>query len=158
MKVIFLDIDGVLNSVDYWQREGQRCAEGFNYPTKRWWAAGIDPRCVRKLNRLIRDTGAKVIVSSTWRHGATLDFLQEILEMRGFRGEVIGKTPHLSGRPRCAEITMWLATYDEVPPVEAYVILDDDVDAEISSHYVKTSNQVGLTDMDVAAAKVILGD
>lgn len=54
--VLFLDIDGVLNSVET-MRSGR-------------WNAGtetLDPENVERLDRLIQLTGAVVVVSSTWR-------------------------------------------------------------------------------------------
>jgi hypothetical protein len=154
MKLIFLDIDGVLNSTEYFEREGKAHVDGFDYPSVRWWAASIDPHTIRRLNRLIRDTGADVIISSSWRSGLRMEYLQEVLETRGFRGRIIGETPQFDDRPRCDEI---VSSVMNLKP-EAYVVFDDDEDAEVPGKFVRTSELVGLTDADVAAAKKILGE
>lgn len=170
MKVIFLDIDGVLNSHEYWKREGSATSGAFEYTSIKRWVADIDPRAVKRLNRLIRKTGAKVVLSTSWRQGAppeffkgnTLEFLQEVLEMRGFRGKIIGETPYLPGRPRSDEIRTWAGNYKlelqerREDELETFVVLDDDADADIEGHFVRTSAEVGLTDADVVAAKAIL--
>jgi uncharacterized membrane protein len=75
-NVIFLDIDGVVNlkpeSFDeYWQ-----C---FHQP----W--------VDNLARIVAATGAKIVVSSTWRFSG-LSVIQEMWQKRGLPGEVIDVT------------------------------------------------------------------
>jgi len=154
MKVVFLDIDGVVNSGPYKDKLQQEA--NFQPPalSMAWWAEGIDPEPVKLLNALLKRTGAKVVVSSTWRLGATEAWLQRVLEMRGFEGEVIGMTERHHGRNRSYEIMRWLAT----TRVEGFVILDDEREADIPGHFVKTDFEVGLTDVDVERAVAILGE
>lgn len=56
MKLIFLDIDGVLNYEGYERltRSGTRF---------------VDPILIKRLKKIIDCTGAKVVLSSTWRRG-----------------------------------------------------------------------------------------
>jgi HAD domain in Swiss Army Knife RNA repair proteins len=54
MKVIFLDIDGVLN-----------CKKT---PNPRRLPYIVDRRLLSRFKRLIDRTGAKVVLSSTWRY------------------------------------------------------------------------------------------
>lgn len=146
MKIIFLDIDGVLNSVAWLKTlpEPPRIDEM------------IDREAVRRLNRLLDETGgAKIVVSSTWRLGKSVQNLQEILEKFGCTGTVIGKAPYL-GKRRGYEIQHWLSEQAEQP--ERFVILDDDSDMEHPSPFlVQTTWQNGLLDEHVtAAAKFLL--
>ena len=53
----------------------------------------LDSKAVRYLNEIIAYTGAKVVISSTWRHGYTMKELRSILRKNGFDGSVIGVTP-----------------------------------------------------------------
>lgn len=53
MKVIFLDIDGVLNSNDWYVKT--RGVGGYN-------GGDIDPECIELINDLIDATGAKIIM------------------------------------------------------------------------------------------------
>lgn len=145
MKVIFLDFDGVLNHQELFL---QRHLEGGGDPDD-----AIDPACVERLNRLIQETGAKVVVSSTWRILKTLDVLQEILDKRGFVGELIGKTTTDDLGCRGNQIAEWLSHNE----VDSFVILDDDSDmGDLIDHLVRTDIRNGLLDEHVLEAINIL--
>jgi hypothetical protein len=119
MKVIFLDIDGVLNVMHSERDE---------------YGAIFHSNFVENLGRIIDETGAKIVISSSWRHSG----LQRMLDMWKFRnlpGEVIGITPDLwrqvegedfhERMQRGHEIQVVL---DLKPEITNYVILDDDED------------------------------
>lgn len=175
MKVIFLDIDGVLNHQNWFSRRHKEVDQNdivSHYPFYEF-----DPKSVEQLNRIINETGAKVVVSSTWRLGRTITQLQEILDRVGFIGEVIDKTPHFHAKgtdnegerigytiPRGCEIDWWLDNkgkfqrinwsieeqqkYIDKAIVKNYVILDDDSDMLYGQgeHFVKTYTMNGLTE------------
>ncbi len=173
MKVIFLDIDGVLNSNDWYVYRRDNVAMDSvdaQYPFYEF-----DPRAVKRLNRIIEQTGAKIVVSSSWRSGETVESLQKLLDSVGVVGEVIGLTPHLWCNkpypdkdgyrvPRGCEIDWWLdnygefqrinwskekqAEYVEKAIVKNYIILDDDSDMLYGQreHFIKTPGMYGLTD------------
>lgn len=147
-KLIFLDFDGVLNSHQYL------------YVTPKPWGdlemegnehLMLDPVAVDRLNQIIEQTGAHVVVSSSWRHGHDRERLQEILEARGFMGDVIDVTPDDSRLDRGDEIALWLRDH---PEVERYVVLDDDADdtETMRKHLIKTSFYTGLLDCHVSEA------
>lgn len=138
--IVFLDIDGVLNSSAFFiQSPDHEDTE----------AGAIDPAAVRRLNRLLASTGAVVVVSSSWRYDRTVEDLQRLLEVRGFVGQVVDKTPDITEQSehgiflRCAtrgqEIFAWLQ-FQRVPVAfGSMVILDDDTDiAPLSHRHVKT--------------------
>ena len=61
MKIIFLDIDGVLNTSEtYIQRRKE-------YEKTKRWNVEIDLERVARLKYIINMTGAKVVLSSSWR-------------------------------------------------------------------------------------------
>ena len=62
MKVIFLDIDGVLNSTKWFDlcRELKAKDPDYVFPE-------LDTVAISNLNWVIRETGALVVVSSSWR-------------------------------------------------------------------------------------------
>ena len=131
MKVIFLDIDGVLNTCD-----------GLE--------TGIDRGLVAHLNTLVRESGASIVVSSSWRI-AGLRRIRTILREHGFVGRVSGVTPISSLGMRSLEIQAWLDRCRW--SVTGLVILDDNDDmAQLGSHLVRTDYRKGLTSDDVAAA------
>ena len=171
MKVIFLDIDGVLNSQDWYQKRSDLLDKkqvSDNYPFYEF-----DPDAIDLLNYIIERTWAKVVVSSSWRRGRRSEDLQEILDRVGFIGEVIDVTPSLHCRidgepagytiPRGCEIDWWLKNnggfqrvnwskekqqeYIDKAKVKNYVILDDDSDMlfQQREHYVQTKTMHGLT-------------
>lgn len=138
MKVIFVDIDGVLKHYGDMRK-------GYSF----------DLGPVRALNVLTRETGAKLVISSTWRMLPGLD-LKHIFEQNGVEGEIIGETPVLYGE-RGSEIEAWLITTGK--PVTGYAILDDEDDmGALRSHLVQTDPLNGLTIQDVREAKRVLGE
>ncbi len=120
MKAIFLDIDGVIATPT---------SVRLNYllgrnPTNQWY----DFVALSYLRRLVSETGAIVVLTSTWREDlqhpnplskAIMDNLFAQLEEVG--APVSDVTPKLEGADRSAEIGAWLDEH----PCEAYVIIDD---------------------------------
>src|SRR4029077_8535713 len=86
MKVIFLDIDGVLNRCDT-QRPPLTHQEPLPIP--------IAPECMGRLNQLVAETGAKIVISSSWRLYVRWQDLGPALARHGPVGDVIGETPDL---------------------------------------------------------------
>lgn len=140
MKVIFLDVDGVLNYSACWSRK-----ENKGKGTLIW-----DDECIAQLNRIIKETGAKIVVSSTWR--SSPDHYDAVLNKMNIKGEFIGKTPrsvvvsHWDGSQRGDEIQAWMDS-QEIEPIEKFVILDDDDDMRhLVDRLVQTSfDKKGLT-------------
>lgn len=141
MKLIFLDIDGVLIN-------RASCMEGFGIPSA---------ECVAELNKLIEDTDAAVVVASCWRLGKTVPELRELLGTWGVRARVIDKTPVHHDDVRGTEIQAWLTEYQKHRYVDSFVILDDDQDmGELLPRLVQTNFETGLTAADCAKAKELL--
>lgn len=148
-KVIFLDFDGVLINHKSWYVRSGGHATG-------------DPPCVVELNRITDLTGARIVISSSWRIGTSVAELRSILLSWGVTGKVIGKTPRLlieSGtlciaQPRGSEIQSWI---DKCERVERFVILDDDSDmGPLTPFLVKTKFETGLTTADANRAIAVL--
>ncbi len=170
MKVIFLDIDGVLNSeIFYREREIKRNAEGKRESEDRedYHLEQIDARPIQFLNSLIEETGAKVVISSTWRMGNTMPYLQNLLDKKGFKGEIIAFTPILKyeGALRGNEIYLWIQQNAEMlcgsrigADFKEYVIFDDDSDMLWwqRNNYIKVDAYCGLTPNQCYQAKYIL--
>jgi HAD domain in Swiss Army Knife RNA repair proteins len=156
--IVFLDIDGVLNSKQWYGRATSRQEERRSQPStdQSLLERSIDPACIQRLNRLLQLTGAVVIVSSSWRKKLHVSEIVSIIEARGFCGEVIGATPSDCGTlSRGEEITNWLK--ENVPRGVAYVVLDDEVGTGLAIELVVvTSRDTGLTDEDVERAVRIL--
>jgi len=84
MRLLFLDIDGVLNSREVFEK---RYKEGRDT----CWV--ISEEMVEVLNRIVESTGCKVVVSSSWRLGNTVEFLNATLKEHGARFEILDVTP-----------------------------------------------------------------
>lgn len=151
-KYIFLDFDGVVNNYKYIKDY----VDTFVYPTEKTYyiTEHIDPENIQKINRIIKETGAKVILSTAWRKAFNLDRLRQILEHRGFIGEIIDETPILN-TDRFKEIQSWLDSNNINP--EDIVIIDDMPDmAHLNNRFVKTSFDTGILDKHVLAAIKLL--
>jgi hypothetical protein len=140
-KIIFLDLDGVLNVYSQGHDE---------------YGSIFHQHLVDNLKRVIDETGAKIVISSTWRFGG-LQRMKDMWEFRGLPGEVIDITPDcndlfnegsfewLDQIERGHEVEYWL---NEHPEVEQYVIFDDDNDFLIHQrgNFVRTANNINHPD------------
>jgi hypothetical protein len=149
--IIFLDIDGVLCTQKQWKPESM-AEDGYSQ---------FNHRCVEKLNKLIEQTGAKVILTSSRRINKSLEEFAAIMQRRGFTGELLGKindTTELSSVSRGDEIRQWLEKYGEP---NRYVIIDDDARiAQIGEpyiqHWVRTIYHRGFDEEALERALTIL--
>jgi len=149
MKVIFLDIDGVLNSEEFLKNNQNEM---------------IDRDSVNTLKNIIDKTGAVIVMSSGWRlwfddnmmpKDGDSQYLYDIL--CEFDINLFGKTPDFSteeirtkktfSHVKAKEIIAWLSEYEDA---YQYVVLDDLNlrNEEINSHLVRTNAQVGITEDD----------
>lgn len=146
-KIIFLDVDGVLNS-DRWIDEHPETAV----------TELIDPAAAAKVNTIIAKTGAQIVISSSWR----IQFLNEpngFEKLKEFFAKfgitnIVGMTPRIYREPRCQEIAAWLMANE----VAAFVIIDDDGRAQFMNKLVKTTFIRGLQDYHVEEAIAILNE
>lgn len=162
MKIIFLDIDGVLNCSK---------SKSFCHDDLYGIITGIDSDKVKRLAKIVEITGAEIVLSSDWKDGwekyctipkrSHAKYLDNHLYKKG-KLTIKDKTPNTSKGSwfRGNEILAYLRSNKDV---ENYVILDDTFFEdfsikEISEHLVLTDHKVGLTDTDVEKAIKILGE
>jgi len=164
VKYVFLDIDGVLNSAEFMEREKPQeqfkgVDEVSNYDHS---VVMLDRTAVERLNGLVVP-GVAFVISSTWRILHPLHHIQRMLRSKGFDGSIIGATPVSIGK-RGREIGSWLMAAtgtrmnrSEVNSWPEFVILDDDSDMlTLGGYLVQTDNGKGLQDDDIELAKNIL--
>lgn len=140
MRVICLDVDGVLNS-------HERHENGY---------CGINPVNVKAFNQVLKAVpDLKIVISSSWRY-----MIPEAMSLKGFeymllvcgvncQGRVIGLTPRDEEiLTRGGQIAYWLKQHKEVTK---YIIVDDmDWDfKELRLNYYKTDPATGLQEKDV---------
>lgn len=139
MKIIFLDIDGVLNNGQFLSNVKPSIGlSKFGH-----FAKQVDANALNLLWEIVTKTNAKIVISSTWRYGKSVEwFVQLFKELTGKDFPIIGKTPEKDDM-RGNEIAAWLRDVDDVTN---FVILDDDSDFLDSQmgNLVKTSFETGL--------------
>ncbi|ARU04736.1 hypothetical protein CCO03_08650 [Comamonas serinivorans] len=143
-KILFLDVDGVLNSV-------KSCAALGGYPHELTSREGFDWIAIKLLQRLCDSSGVQIVMSSAWRAwNKPEDFA------KAFDLPVIDSTPRLHTK-RGEEIQAWLDANDDI---EAYVILDDDSDMLDSQQerFIKTNAKEGLTWTDFSKVCALFGE
>ncbi len=161
MKIIFLDVDYVLN-----YEFSKTRIDGYLF---------VEDSKIELLKQLIEHTEGKIVLSSTWRFGwvymdapvpendayrqreirhfiALRDKLQE------FGLELLDRTPVSAEDDRGKEIDEWLRKWDG-EPIESFVILDDMNGKYLRPHsnrLIRTSARKGLEQKHVDLAVKIL--
>lgn len=158
-KVIFLDIDGVLNAHE---ELDPKIMCGRIYPDK-----------VARLNMILEETGAMLVLSSAWRYliyreEMTLTGVEWLFRSHGiYQKRLIGitkpdtmislsdsvKVP--ASNERGEQISMWI---EDNPEVSKYVVLDDlDLGISRAGHpFVHVNGSVGLTTQNAKDAIKLL--
>jgi len=166
-RIIFLDIDGVLNGINFFMKRTSK--QGY-----------IDPECIKKLNKL-KDIGAEIVISSSWGYdeGRTEKTLKEC----GLEIPIIGYTDHFYNDWICRgnEIEKWIHEnmkgmgtkygiekdtgipyyrkhFNENNIDYEYVIFDDNTDFLLGQkdNFIQTNERTGITEEDVERARKIL--
>ena len=154
MKIIFLDIDGVVNCSDTKER-----FHGL---------VGVEQEKIKLIKQIVDATGAKLVLSSTWRVGwfyeETGTHLNDFQEWQYLKEEFAKQdlfffdyTPLHKNRHRGTEIQMWLDKWED--EIDAYVVIDDDmfdIRDMHKGHMVKTSFGYGIQPGAVEMAIKIL--
>jgi hypothetical protein len=123
MKAIFLDIDGALNC------NKTTNPHGLPYV--------VDRRLLARFRRLLDRTGAKVVLSSTWRYDPA-----GLFSAKRWGIPFIGVTPDMPKRPRRDEICAWLKKHQNVA---RFAVIDDEDDELDELPLFQPSATTGLT-------------
>lgn len=132
MNLIILDIDGVLNKSDGYEK--------------------FEPFMMRNLKHIVDSSGAQIVISSDWRRlGSNLARLRSELIYYGMN--FIDTTPIINGEKRKREIARWLR---DNPVWDKVVILDDLESARLYKPnkilFIQTDHRLGLTEEDADKA------
>lgn len=152
MKIVFLDFDGVIVSM-------------AEFSFEKTTSHHFDPRYIARLNAIVRQSGAKVVISSSWRTIHSLSALRALLESSGFKGEIIDCTPVFEYEPaqglcdigqiRGREIQAWLERHPD--SITSFVVLDDLEIDFLAANQILTDMVDGLCEEHVEQALAILG-
>ena len=140
--LLFLDIDGVLNSRKYFERSP---APPPGAVADEMFRAMLDPEAVAHLRWLLDRSRADVVLSSSWRHVLEPEAVAVMLRERGLGADwlgFVGETPRdVRGRGR--EIHAWLVANKAI--ARRFAVLDDDSDmSPVKRRSVQTTNERGL--------------
>lgn len=122
MRIIFTDIDGVLNP---------------HWSTK--WAK----KSIKLYNDICKEYDLKPVITSTWRIAHTKEQLQEIFKSQGIEIDIYDYTPILGGA-RGLDIQEWLNNNE----CDEYVVIDDktsDIEPYIKKNVIKCRSWVGFS-------------
>lgn len=124
MKVLFLDHDGVICLSTEWGGRFDRDREGLDSVFD-----DFNLKAIEVLNEIIEATDCEIVISSDWRHHATLEQMQELYKIRGIKKSPIdftGVVKYSSAlsleKDRSIEIREWLNAH---PEVTSWVAVDD---------------------------------
>jgi hypothetical protein len=133
VRVLFLDIDGVLNS-----HRSVVALNGYPHSVTDAHLPKFDMIAVSLVRGLCEAAGIQIVLSSSWRNDPDWHEIGPALGL-----PIIDRTPSLLG-PRGKEIAAWL---ENRPEVLHYAIVDDDSDMlpEQRPFFVKTQHEDGLT-------------
>lgn len=162
MRLLFLDFDGVLNSRAYFASEAYRAATRGLTDAEvmlNHHVLHLDPSRLALLNRLVDESGARVVISSSWRLRYSLDEVNALLAARGATFRACDMTPrvteHDPARPRRArEILAYLDALP-VPPEAAVILDDDDLQGFVAGH-IPVASSSGLQEHHVEVCLMLL--
>jgi hypothetical protein len=146
--IIFLDIDGVLNS-------HQPHPNGY---------CGISPECTQRFNSILNEfPDIRLVISSSWRYlvhsgSMTIEGLENLFLSHGlwFRDKIEG----ITRKDKEIDIDEWdsreeqIMEYVNAAGLKRWIVIDD-LPLEINNFY-RTNGEIGLTDIDMCNIKLIL--
>lgn len=154
MKLIFLDIDGVLNYIGCSARSPHGC-----------W--GVEHTKLKLLKNIVERTDAKIILTSTWKTDWFITNYKEDLPKDGayleqkFREHglyILDKTTDPEWKYRGQGIKNFMNTF--CCTIDSFVIIDDEsfdfIEEGLTDNFVHTSISEGLTEEDIEKAVCIL--
>jgi hypothetical protein len=150
MRVIFLDIDGVLCT----ERSHLSTSEPRKYLMTEW-----DVTVAKLIRNLCIEDNFQIVISSTWRLGKNRSLLLKKLAKHNLLKLLHedSYTPDSHFSSRGSEIQEWLSKHGDV---DLYLIIDDDNDMlpEQTKFFIETNGEEGFGGADFMKAKNIIKD
>lgn len=166
-KIIFLDFDGVLNSVRSVVAD-QKCINAvkvkYDLLADKQITTGFDPVAVKLIAEIVRRTGARIIVSSAWRKAISLRDIRDMFhrEFNWPDGEdelIIGVTGSVDNGHRGTEIQNWIDEHAVGVRNFQYIIVDDSYDFHDHQmkRFIQTDPYNGMSYQDYSKALELFG-
>jgi hypothetical protein len=154
MKVIFLDIDGVLATHKQYGTARTKLYSRDNEASILRIPYMWDERCVVAFNRFLRTHDLRIVLSSDWRLHFNPEQINQIFIINGVAASPIGFTPRLAKENlseslesiRVREIQLWLKSF----PAETWCAVDDMDLSELGERFARTDERMGFGARDFA--------
>jgi hypothetical protein len=140
VRVVFLDVDGVLNRT------------GFRPAQSRGLVSWIEPELAARFAQAAVALDARVVLASDWRIGRPLEVLRAAFASHGIA--IHGLTPSSCGGGRWREIAAWLAANGV--DAGAVAIVDDAFEmGELAHRHVRVTAGRGFDDGAAEALRAL---
>ena len=140
-RLVFLDVDGVLHSINAHDKDT------------------LNNACCDSLETIVRATDARLVLTGAWRlYPALVERVEALLKKRGLR-PLLGKAPSLTakGHNREREIRAWFVNNrPKKDPGRRWIALDAGRLDGLRGHLVRTDGEKGLTQLDATIATGLL--
>jgi diphthamide synthase subunit DPH2 len=138
--LVLLDIDGVMVQAASWKRV-EILNDGFS---------SFNARAISGLQRIISETGASILLTTSHKYKYNLDQWKDIFAARGINANINRLEDNLTFLNRKEEILRWYSNNN----VEDFVIIDDDkslngLPFNLKEKLVQTTPMIGLTEENV---------
>lgn len=155
-KILFLDIDGVLKSLDNMQVLSYLWHQNNENKSRDEFGQLFDERCCRWLEYIYNETNCQIVISSTWKDSG-LEQMRLLFKTRNIKVNILDITPNIIDQSllkafyntnideaqRGFEIQQWL----DINDYDSFCIVDDNSDMlpHQLPYFVQTNDQIGLT-------------
>jgi hypothetical protein len=148
IKVIFLDIDGVLATNKEYATNRTKFREKYSWAKELRVPYGWNKGCVEVFNEILDVTNADIVISSDWRFHWDLDELDKIFKANGVKkspifGTIKNKRKMSSDLEddRVYQISEWV----KFNKPEKWVAIDDMNLSDLGYNFIRTTDSEGLT-------------
>ena len=135
LNIIFLDIDGVLIKF-----ASPKKVDHSEFEELKYW----DKEALQLVNKLIKSSGAKVVITSSYRNHKTKKQIVDMMQLAGFNYNIYDVIPSIKYLGRGGNINKWLKEHN----VSNFVIIDDqyhNIEEYFPKNFVKVETNEGLT-------------
>ena len=145
-KYIFLDIDGVLIKF-----KDSKSVKHFEFNEKKFW----DKEAIKDINELVKETNAKIIISSSYRKTKTIKEMEAEFKKVGLDVKIHGVTPSLKDLKRGDEVKKYVDDNN----IKNFIIIDDqehNFKDIFPDKFIHTQTSVGFTKEELEKAAKLL--
>lgn len=147
-KILFLDIDGVLKSLDNQQVQSYLWHQNKENKSKDEFGQLFDERCCRWLEYIYNETNCKIVISSTWKDSG-LEQMKLLFKTRNIKVEILDITPSTINQSLLK--TFYKTNIDEAQrgfEIQQWLDINDYDNSDMLPHqlpyFVQTNDQIGL--------------